>query len=423
MATPASRVSDTLRSNSSDYELDIPNLPTSRGYQAQEDKIPRSSNHIDEGDNTEDDDMFEFNPPPETQDNLYGNIIRPVNRYSLAKPEATIRESQKRRDVSEGLAERETLGCYTQLKRSQVHEEDIYDSPTHDARTTVMENQHHIGSDSPQAEDGNNKYVTNYTIIDDDSGLVNGGLTSSPNRGTESSAIPWTERKTLYRKYMRMRMVGMDGKCCCNKGARIFRISLILFLLVFIFASGGIAIGVYSWKSFQSITQSLNEELDNQTRSFLECRVGRNWTSLPRINSSRTYRMVVWEGEEAETLNISLNPLLENANASIEMTKQVLLYVIARTINNSSSNSTNSGESYINIALWTNFNRNTSFGQSFFQYMTLLNLYPQITAQNYWLPLQGTMDVNVYISAERQDRSLGGALTPINISIYLIGYC
>lgn len=312
---------------------------------------------------------------------------------------------------------------YTKLQMTTIDDNNVYENPVNDHSS-----QHHpdVSGDHSILRASSPEFTghqTSYFMVDDN-GESEGGTQQKRN------VTPWNLRGTLHRKYMQMKMVGMRKSICGSEhsGAKKFFTYTIGVIFLLLVAAAGVVLATVTWNFFRKETALIEEDLSSYTTSLRTCRVGRNWTSMTIDASSTTLKHQL--SANSDTMDVLLNETLLN-EASLNITslnaKQILLYIIIRTNTTSRLLENGSGDfdlnpsSFINVALWT---RSRSRPRPFRQYMCILNdiMSPQIVSSSVWFPLQNTNN-HLYANAMLMDGLPEQNMYPIDLTIYLAGYC
>ena len=307
---------------------------------------------------------------------------------------------------------------YTKIWRKTRDDPNIYEIPVNnDISIDSVVTSVNYRKASPDSEEHQADYIRMSKSVNSTTDLMNG----------QDMSVSWvrrTLRRTFHRRYMAMKMVGMNGKCSgSHKGARRFFTFSGVVIFILLMALVGVVIGAASWVTMKERTDMIASDLNNYTTSLTYCRIGRNWTTVSINRSSRPFRFQI-QPVNSTVFDIPLDNLTQLALTKDVISlgaSQLLLYVVV-------CSSATSGidldrmmlpPSYVNIALWTQ-----SPGSKFKQYMALLNdvSTPQIVSRNLWFPLSGT-DNHFYVNAELIDVEEVQDVDTLYFRLYLAGYC
>jgi hypothetical protein len=318
---------------------------------------------------------------------------------------------------------------YASLHQSTVESPTIYEIPVVEGSQERLIDSRIASGSYNLASPDNAEHQTRYTKME---GLDNFSTDIMSGQDKLEGSISWarrTFRRTFKWSHVDMKMVGMDGCCCTSheQAKKFFTLSG-LVLIILMMALIGVAIASVTWVVTSKRANMIQNNLDNYTTSLRDCRVGRNWMSenITR-NSTPLGDLII---DDTAVLNITLDnlTLADRRNLTSLNAKQILLYVVIRTMATTSSSSNISDDvmmmspTYINVALWT---RRKSNKQTRFQhYIALYNNLPtlQIVSRNFWFPLEST-DNRFYVKAELMDSDEDNSQVPLDFRVYLAGYC
>lgn len=305
---------------------------------------------------------------------------------------------------------------YTKIWQTTRDDPNIYETPGNNdlsIDSVVTSGNYHRAS--PDSKEHQADYIRMSKSDNSTTDLLNG----------QDMSVSWvrrTLRRTLYRRYMDMKMVGMNGKCSgSHKGARRFFTFSGVVLFILLMALVGVVIGAISWVTMRERADRIASDLNNYTTSLTYCRIGRNWTSLSINNSSKPLHLQL--PINSGVIDIPLDNLTQQAVTSDVDSlgaKQLLLYAVVHSF---ATSNTNTSGAFINVALWTQ-SSDPKWQTKYKQYMAILNdvSTPQIVSKNMWFPLLGT-DNHFYISAELMDSGNQDNMAPLYFRLYLAGYC
>ncbi len=451
--SPSNR-SSILGSTSSAYELDLPPVPLSiqldndlESSKQRPSKLRTKPNYVrktvsalspvvttpdlelsviqEQEPSTDSDDSSSTSDDDRESVEVYANVT-------------SLHNGRRNQEVLQGKEDR----LYTQLQTSHL-EENVYDNPMTDLSTSGSTQSVRKHTDLMTTTDGNrlgsspeaggspelSNHETSYVLVDNDVFIGGVGATKKDHAKSSWRGGRWRRKtstpskrsnRTLKETFRYMRAVGMPNSS--HRHAKMFFILLLGLIILLSMALGGILIGSLSWGILGHETDMIGMEVNTLNTSLERCRVGRNWVSIPlRANSTPIGELQLTNSSRHNVPLKNLRRNKTNCTSDIESLSQLLIYVVLRTNPDAGSGLGPFSNSYISVSLWTR--RDRDHGCTFRQYMSILNdiSAPQLASRSFWIPKRGT-DSILFMDAQLMDGD-GSEMQPINVTVFLAGYC
>ena len=342
----------------------------------------------------------------------------------------------------------QTSKPYTSLRRSRVNEDSVYDIPVSDTSSTQLltatERSHararddriSSGPSTEQDSSESNQRSTSYF-------LVNDSAPSNHNQGKSTNSSPgsrrwakWTAQRgnkgkregrsgrTFRNTFRHMRAVGMSDSLCWNgphRHAKMFFTFLAVITAILAMALVGLIVAALSWGLLQHKATMIQDNFNGFRTQVQYCRVGRNWTALPINSNTMPLTIPI---NDSSLRNVSLDLLGTSQDISFDnmepTPKQLLVYIVVQTSDDAGSGRTmEPSGSYINVGIWTR----RDLDRSFRQYLCVLNDDSlQVVSRSFWFPREDT-DGMLFFNAQLLRAHSGEKMRPLDVSLYLSGYC